>query len=442
MNVRLTTTIIFLFILGVCKSQDTVSISFKPKQVPTFYNQGRLIDGVTSPNNSRLDLFDKNIKLKVSIPTNFIGTQSCSKGTEYYLGISTYNGPTIITLKDKMEYGFNQSNFNEVGFIQCKLPANLGEKEYWVTYKVSLADYSKYATSGWGAYFSEADLLATTNLFSTVKPQVTYTNTVVKDKQNWVELAAKFKSTGKEKFITIGCFEKGYKFEEVIGGKEFGLSRGYYYISDIKLIEIPSDIDKDGIIDRKDRCPEVFGLAKYNGCPDTDGDSIPDPDDICPTIRGLLAFRGCPDTDGDGIEDSRDKCPTVFGTTADQGCPHVEEISIDEKNIQSYISSLKFETSSDALTSGSYNTLDKIANAMKADPFIEFTIIEFLDEGADAKVSKPLSDKRAAAIKTYLFNKGCDIKNMKYSSGNADTKAGNNTDGGRRTEVDAKGNKK
>ncbi len=43
----------------------------------------------------------------------------------------------------------------------------------------------------------------------------------------------------------------------------------------------PSDRDGDGIIDDLDKCPDVKGLAKYDGCPipDTDKDGINDEED-------------------------------------------------------------------------------------------------------------------------------------------------------------------
>lgn len=109
-----------------------------------------------------------------------------------------------------------------------------------------------------------------------------------------------------------------------------------------------SDKDNDGIIDEKDLCPDVFGLAQFNGCPDTDGDGVidildscielkgspdqdgcpdsdtdgvPDNKDLCPKIAGLIEFKGCPDSDKDGIQDSLDVCPDVFGTSEFSGCP-------------------------------------------------------------------------------------------------------------------------
>jgi OOP family OmpA-OmpF porin len=58
-----------------------------------------------------------------------------------------------------------------------------------------------------------------------------------------------------------------------------------------------------------DACPEVAGLAEFQGCPDTDGDGIADKDDACPEVAGPKSLNGCPDADGDGVADKSDKCP-------------------------------------------------------------------------------------------------------------------------------------
>ena len=85
------------------------------------------------------------------------------------------------------------------------------------------------------------------------------------------------------------------------------------------------DSDNDGLVDSKDKCPTVPGVAKYDGCPvpDTDGDGVNDENDKCPTVKGLAKYQGCPipDTDKDGINDEEDKCPTVSGVARYQGCP-------------------------------------------------------------------------------------------------------------------------
>jgi len=84
------------------------------------------------------------------------------------------------------------------------------------------------------------------------------------------------------------------------------------------------DSDKDGIKDKKDRCPEIPGKVDLQGCPDKDNDGIADIDDGCPDAAGKPEFKGCPDTDGDGIIDREDACPTVAGKKELKGCPDTD----------------------------------------------------------------------------------------------------------------------
>jgi hypothetical protein len=62
---------------------------------------------------------------------------------------------------------------------------------------------------------------------------------------------------------------------------------------------IPKDRDLDGITDKKDKCPNDFGLIEYGGCPkpadgDRDGDGLLDSQDQCPDKSGTPAYNGCP----------------------------------------------------------------------------------------------------------------------------------------------------
>jgi outer membrane protein OmpA-like peptidoglycan-associated protein len=90
------------------------------------------------------------------------------------------------------------------------------------------------------------------------------------------------------------------------------------------------DADLDGIADAQDQCPHTPGLAEFAGCPDTDSDGIPDPSDDCPETPGLPAFAGCPDTDSDGIKDGDDVCPEVAGLEQFQGCPDTDGDGIQD----------------------------------------------------------------------------------------------------------------
>ena len=57
--------------------------------------------------------------------------------------------------------------------------------------------------------------------------------------------------------------------------------------------------------------PKFDGLVALNGCPDADGDGIADKDDACPDVFGLADIKSCPDADGDGVDDLSDKCPRL-----------------------------------------------------------------------------------------------------------------------------------
>ncbi len=102
------------------------------------------------------------------------------------------------------------------------------------------------------------------------------------------------------------------------------------------------DDDKDGILDVQDKCPnkaeDKDGFEDTDGCPDLDNDKdgIADKDDKCPdvaeTVNGIKDDDGCPDedpdTDKDGILDAQDKCPNKAedkdGFEDTDGCPDLD----------------------------------------------------------------------------------------------------------------------
>jgi len=90
------------------------------------------------------------------------------------------------------------------------------------------------------------------------------------------------------------------------------------------------DSDKDGVSDKKDKCPDVPGLKEFEGCPDTDGDGIQDGEDDCPEEAGPAETNGCPDTDGDGVLDKDDECPDVAGDL--NGCPDSDGDGVADKD--------------------------------------------------------------------------------------------------------------
>lgn len=210
-----------------------------------------------------------------------------------------------------------------------------------------------------------------------------------------------------------------------------------------------NDSDGDGIINRKDKCPDVAGLPEFFGCPDTDGDGIIDKEDKCPDQAGRPEFFGCPDTDGDGIIDKEDKCPDEFGSAENNGCKILKDKPEESNNLSNNISSVSsktgiIEADDRNLSEGKNSDLkDKIDDelviyfpASKAiilgrkayDMLLE--VRNFLDtnlekyiviqghsssEGSE-QYNYILSEQRAEAVKTHLINLGIDSNRIRIQA--------------------------
>ncbi|MCB0741752.1 MAG: OmpA family protein [Chitinophagaceae bacterium] len=172
----------------------------------------------------------------------------------------------------------------------------------------------------------------------------------------------------------------------------------------------PKDSDGDGILDKDDKCPDVPGVAKYNGCPipDTDKDGINDEEDKCPTVPGVPEYDGCPvpDRDKDGIPDDKDKCPDVAGVASQQGCPEItEEVT---KRVEYAAKKIYFNTNSTKLRSASYAALNDVIKILNENKSVKLKIDGHTDSDGSDAFNLKLSDGRAASVKKYLVSKGID----------------------------------
>src|SRR5665647_2940401 len=105
------------------------------------------------------------------------------------------------------------------------------------------------------------------------------------------------------------------------------------------------DADRDGVVDRKDKCPETpFSvLVDKKGCPvDNDGDGVPDYLDKCPNTPkeayDKIDMTGCPlDSDNDSVPDYLDKCPITpiasIGFIDKEGC----SLDTDKDGVYDYL---------------------------------------------------------------------------------------------------------
>ncbi|MFT3885736.1 MAG: OmpA family protein [Flavobacteriales bacterium] len=390
--------------------------------------------GWSNANAGSCDVFTKDACAStVGIPDNELGTGTSAFDGEHYAGFVAYKDDQRKNLKrilDGKQDVFVPAYQNYSEYMQIDLGSALtAGQQYDVLYRVKLANGSDRAVSGLGAYFCAAPLAYKHRHFLAEKPQVS-TSTVVNDKQNWTEVKGTFTADGTEKVMVIGAFPAaGMEKTKVIQGADN--QRAYYYIDGVSVVIHPEpDTDGDGIPDKDDRCPEVAGLAALQGCPDRDGDGITDALDACPDQAGPASMQGCPDTDGDGIADNVDKCPTVPGVASMRGCPEVKEET--KKLFARALTGIKFETGKSTIKKESYGILDQVVKVMQENPSYDLEIHGHTDsQGDDAKNMK-LSEDRAAAVRTYLENKGVAAKHLKsFGHGETMPVADNNTAAGR-----------
>lgn len=201
------------------------------------------------------------------------------------------------------------------------------------------------------------------------------------------------------------------------------------------------DADGDGIKDSDDACPNTAGLAAMNGCPDSDGDGVADKDDMCPNAKGTKANKGCPDTDGDGVVDKDDKCASVAGPAANGGCPWPDtdgdgildkddkcpkvagvasemgcpEAVITEeatKELNEYAKAILFNLGKTSFKPGVTKELDAIVKVMNDNPKATFVIEGHTDSSGSATLNLRISEKRAIAVRDYLVRKGVDTTRL------------------------------
>ena len=170
------------------------------------------------------------------------------------------------------------------------------------------------------------------------------------------------------------------------------------------------DSDSDGISDDKDVCPEIAGPEANNGCPwpDTDGDGVTDNVDKCVDVPGAADNAGCPwsDSDNDGVADKDDKCPDVAGLPQYDGCvPLPESITIA---LNGYASTIAFDKDKATLKEQHPDVMKHITDVILDYPGRKFVVEGHTDHTGSDAVNQKLSEERAAAVKAYLVANGVD----------------------------------
>src|SRR5690606_9337162 len=123
---------------------------------------------------------------------------------------------------------------------------------------------------------------------------------------------------------------------------------------------------------RKERTTQDGGLAPKPD--DRDGDGIDDKEDYCPDVYGEPP-RGCPqvcvdDSDADGLTDPVDQCPTQpesrDGFEDMDGCPDAVPPGLE--TLAGVMEGIQFDTDKDTIKDGSRPTLDHALEVRKKYP--------------------------------------------------------------------------
>lgn len=184
------------------------------------------------------------------------------------------------------------------------------------------------------------------------------------------------------------------------------------------------DSDGDGIPDKEDACPYQAGPKALNGCPDRDGDGIADKDDACPDKPGLAQFHGCPDTDGDGIPDNEDQCPDKAGDAANHGCPPPPP---PPPSIEQVTAPILFDVGKNTIRKFSMPILEEAAKKLKEQPDGYIVVDGYTDNTGKAQFNKKLSVKRANAVKAALVKMGVSPKKIEVIGNGSNNPAADNT---------------
>lgn len=148
------------------------------------------------------------------------------------------------------------------------------------------------------------------------------------------------------------------------------------------------------------------GFANAQQTAVKDGDGVADAQDKCLNLKGVARYQGCsvPDADKDGIDDETDKCPTIKGVPSNEGCPEIKKQ--DMAAVKLAANAIVFSAGSLNLPKKSFVPLDNVAKILVKNPAYRLAVSVRIDNAEDKVKAEFLCQNRADSIAAYLEGKG------------------------------------
>lgn len=267
---------------------------------------------------------------------------------------SNYAGIVAYSFGDKVPRSYVMTKFDA--------PLKKGMK-YCVQFHVSLAEASKYASNNIGAVISKKEFATDSKTPIIEKANILhYNNKVMNATYNWEKVCGVFEAQGGEKYITIGNFEMNDKTKQEPNkmkkeDKDLKLSQiiaAYYYIDDVSVTLINSNEECDCMLSENE---------------------------------------------------------TEYSSTIYQKAIVLNDKMTAQQKIEAQ--KVFFPFGKNSFTPVGEESLDLIADLMKANPAMKLQIIGHSDVQEDAVGKEKekfadMSSKRVNAVISYLMNKGIE----------------------------------
>ncbi len=189
---------------------------------------------------------------------------------------------------------------------------------------------------------------------------------------------------------------------------------------DLVTSKIP-DSDLDGIPDKIDACPNLYGEKENSGCPvntkDSDFDGLLDHVDSCPFLKGSAAMGGCPDSDKDGISDLKDYCPFLKGEASNNGCPVMSKTDHQQFLKTNAIKVVvEFATDKSDIKVIYYQDLNDVVDFLLENQTAKAFITGHTDDEGDQAYNFKLGERRATNVMEFFLSRGVSFQQLSIVS--------------------------